>query len=166
MKSTSVKFDVSKYIKLVPPFHGYEAYVDDIIIYSDTWEDHLRIIRSFFKRLTEAKLTINLAKSEFAFARVTYLGHVVGQGQVKPVDPKVKVISDFPRLESKKQSMHFLGMAGCYRKFCRNFSTVALAQLLSKKAKFLWNENCKQAFEELKAMLKSALVLSAPDFDR
>ena len=147
---------------------GCEAYIDDIIIYSDTWEDHLRIIRSLFKRLTEAKLTINLAKSEFARACVTYLGHVVGQGQVKPVDAKVKVISDFPRPESKKQLMRFLGMAGYYRKFCRNFSTVAesLTQLLSKKAKFLWNGKCEQAFEELKAMLKSAPVLSAPDFDR
>ena len=64
---------------------GCEAYIEDIIIYSNTWEDHLRIIRSFFERLTEARLTINLAKSEFACARMTYLGHVVGQGQVKPV---------------------------------------------------------------------------------
>ena len=64
--------------------------------------------------------------------------------------------------------MRFLGMAGYYRKFCRNFSTVAesLAQLLRKKAKFLWNEKCKHAFEELKPMLKSAKVISASDFDR
>ena len=124
---------------------GCEAYIDDIIIYSNTWEDHLRIIRSFFQRLTEVKLTINLAKSEFARARVTYLGHVVGQGQVKPVDGKVRAISDFPRPESKKQLMHFLGMAGYYLKFCRNFSTGAetLTQLLSKKAKFLRIENNK-----------------------
>ena len=92
---------------------------------------------------------------------------MVGQGQVKPVDAKVKVISDFPRPESRKQLMRFLGMAGYYRKFCQNFSTVAepLTQLLSKKAKFLWNDKCEQAFEELKAILKSAPVLSAPDFD-
>ena len=92
---------------------------------------------------------------------------MVGQGQVKPVDAKVKVISDFPRPESRKQLMRFLGMAGYYRKFCQNFSTVAepLTQLLSKKAKFLWNDKCEQAFEELKAILMSAPVLSAPDFD-
>ena len=98
---------------------------------------------------------------------MTYLGHVVGQGQVKPVDAKVKVISDFPRPETRKQLMRFLGMAGYYRKFCQNFSTVAepLTQLLSKKAKFLWNDKCEQAFEELKAILRSAPVLSAPDFD-
>lgn len=64
---------------------------------------------------------------------MTYLGHVVGQGQVKPVDAKISVISDFPRPESKKQLMRFLGMAGYYRKFCPNFSAIAepLTQLLS-----------------------------------
>ena len=60
-----------------------------MILSHDTWEDHLKIIRSFFERLTEAKLTVNLAKSLFSHAHVTYLGHVVGQGQVKPVDAKV-----------------------------------------------------------------------------
>ena len=59
-----------------------EAYIDDVIIFSDTWEDHLRIIRSFFERLTKAMLTINLSKSKLA----TSLGHVVGQGQIKPFD--------------------------------------------------------------------------------
>jgi len=146
---------------------GCEAYIDDIVIYSDTWEDHLRIIRTFFERLTEAKLTVNLAKSEFARAHVTYLGHVVGQGQVKPVDAKISAISDFPRPESKKQLMRFLGMAGYYRKFCPNFSAIAepLTQLLSKKAEFVWTEKCERAFDELKAILKSAPVLSAPDFN-
>ena len=69
--------------------------------------------------------TGDLAKSEFARVHVTYLGHVVGQGQVKTVDAKIKVISDFPRPESKKQLMHFLGMLGYYRKFCQNFTTFA-----------------------------------------
>lgn len=79
----------------------------------------------------------------------------------------VKSISDFPRLESRKQLISFLGMAGYYCKFCQNFSTVVepLTQLLSKKARFLWNDRCEQAFEELKAILKSAPVLSAPDLD-
>lgn len=146
---------------VVAGLDGCEAYIDDIIIYSDTWEDHLRIMRTFFERLAEAKLTINLAKSESAPARV------VGQGQVKPVDAKISAISDFPRPESKKQLMRVLGMAGYYRKFCPNFSAVVepLTQLLSKKAKFVWTEKCERAFDELKAILKSAPVLSAPDFN-
>ena len=82
-------------------------------------------------------LTINLAKSELACTHVTYLGHVVGQGQVKPVDAKIRTVSEISRPESRKPLMGFLGMAGYYRKFCHNFSTAAepLTQLLSKKVK-------------------------------
>ena len=76
---------------------GCEAYIDDTIKYRDTWKDHLSTIQQFYDRLSEAKLTINLSKSEFACAIVTFLGHVVGQGQINPVDSKVCAINDFPR---------------------------------------------------------------------
>ena len=111
-------------------------------------------------------LTINVSKSGFGQAQVTYLGHVVGQGEVKPVSAKVEAIATFPRPESKKQLMRFLGMAGYYRRFCPNFAAVAepLTQLLSKRVKFIWSDRCDKAFEELKAMLQSAPVLAAPDF--
>ena len=74
--------------KVIAGLHECEAYTDDIIIYSDIWEEHLQIIRKFLERLTEAKLTINLVKSEFAQAQVTYLGHVVGQGKVNQLMPR------------------------------------------------------------------------------
>ena len=103
-------------------------------------------------------LTINLSKSEFGQAQVTYLGHVVEKREVTPVRAKVKAIANFPLPESKKQLMRFLGMAGYYRRFCPNFATVAesLTQLLSKSVEFLWSDRCDKAFEELKAMLQSA----------
>lgn len=152
--------------KVIVDLEGCEAYIDDVIIYSDTWEEHLKIIREFFERLSRAMLTINLSKSEFGQAQVTYLGHIVGQGEVKPVSAKVEAIANFPRPESKKQLMRFLGMAGYYRRFCPNFAAVTepLTQLLSKRIKFIWSERCDKAFEELKAMLQSAPVLTAPDF--
>ena len=93
---------------------GCDTYIDDTIIYSNTWEEHLSTIRQFYDRLSEAKLTINLSKSEFACATLTFLGHVVGQGQIKPVDSKVCAINDFPRPENKKQLMtlwHYLFLA-------------------------------------------------------
>ena len=79
-------------------------------------------------------LTINISKSEFGQAQVTYLGHIVGQGEVKPRKGKVEAIANIPRPESKKQLLRFLGMAKYYRRFCPNFSAVAepLTQLLSK----------------------------------
>ena len=154
--------------KVIAGLHGCEAYIDDIIIYSDTWEQHLQIIRKFFERLTEAKLTINLAKSEFGQAQLTYLGHVVGQGKVKPVDAKISAISEFPRPENKKQLMRFLGIAGYYRRFCPNFSTITepLTRLLNKREKFVWCDKCQKAFQKLKALLNSApVLLTAPVFN-
>lgn len=92
----------------------------------------------------------NLSKSEFGRAQVTYLGHVLGQGQVKPVCAKLEAIAHCPRPENKEGLMRFLGMAGYYRRFCSNFATVAelLTQLLSKKVQFIWNERCENALKE------------------
>ena len=147
---------------------GCDAYSDDVIIYSDSWSDHLQRIRKFFDRLSKAKLTVNLAKTEFCHATVTFLGHLVGQGQVKPLEAKVSAISEFPVPKCKRQLMRFLGMAGYYRKFCKNFSGIAepLTNLLKKSTKFKWNDKCQDAFDRLKAILKSAPVLLAPDFDK
>ena len=147
---------------------GCDAYIDDVIIYSDSWSDHLQRIRQFFDRLSKAKLTVNLAKTEFCHATVTFLGHLVGQGQVKPLEAKVNAISEFPVPKCKRQLMRFLGMAGYYRKFCKNFSGIAepLTNLLKKSTQFKWNDKCQDAFDRLKAILKSAPVLLAPDFDK
>ena len=147
---------------------GCDAYIDDIIIYSDSWSDHLQRIRKFFDRLSKAKLTVNLAKTEFCHATVTFLGHLVGQGQVKPLEAKVNAISEFPVPKFKRQLMRFLDMAGYYRKFCKNFSCIAepLTNLLKKSTQFKWNDKCQDAFDRLKAILKSAPVLLAPDFDK
>ena len=89
---------------------GCEAYIDDIIIYTETWTEHIDVLNQFFTRLAEAKLTVNLAKSEFGKATVTFLGHVVGYGTIKPIEAKVEAISKFPVPEGKRQLMRFLGM--------------------------------------------------------
>ena len=85
--------------------------------------------------MREAKLTINLIKSEFGKATVKYLGHIVGQGQVRPLDAKIQTIAKFPIPTSRKELARFLGMAGYYRNFCLNFSEIdaPLTNLLSKK---------------------------------
>ena len=110
---------------LISGIDGCDAYIDDAIVYSDTWEEHLSTIRQFYDRLGDAKPTINLSQSEFAYGTVTFLGHVVGQGQIKPVDSKVRAVNDFPRPENKKQLMRFLCIAGYDRTFCPNFSTIS-----------------------------------------
>ena len=140
----------------------------DIIIFREKWEQHLQTIRTFFDRLSDAKLTVNLAKSEFCLANLTFLGLIVGQGQEKHVEAKVEAISDFPVPTGKRQLMRFLGMAGYYRKFSNNFSVIAepLTNLLGKRVKYVWTDDCQKSFDKLNAILKSAPVLLAPSFDK
>nr|XP_046229617.1 uncharacterized protein LOC124050808 isoform X1 [Scatophagus argus] len=143
---------------------GCAVYLDDVVIYSNTWEEHLARIKELFDRLREARLTVNLAKCEFAKATVTYLGKVVGQGKVCAVQAKVRAIEDFPVPTTKKELQRFLGLVGYYRNFCRNFSTVIapLTDLLKGKVRFIWSESCQLAFDNVKAILCSPPVLAAP----
>lgn len=122
-------------------------------------------IKELFTRLTEANLTINLAK--FGQASVTYLGKVVGGGQVRPVGSKTEAICNYPVPKTRRELRRFLGMAGYYRAFCKNFATVVspLTNLLSPKVQFEWSAMCQDAFDHVKALLASAPVMSAPDFD-
>ena len=71
--------------KVISGLDGVGAYIDDVIIHCNTWEEQLCLIRTFFDRLSEFQLTVNLNKSEFCHGALTFLGHVVGQGQVKPI---------------------------------------------------------------------------------
>nr|XP_055054187.1 uncharacterized protein LOC129439536 [Misgurnus anguillicaudatus] len=141
------------------------AYLDDLVIYSTDWEEHVSLLRVVFERLKKASLTLNLAKCEFGQATITYLGRKVGQGQVKPVEAKVTAVADFPVPVTRKELRRFLGMAGYYRNFCKNFSTVVnpLTSLLSPSCTFKWTEACQNAFESVKALLCNAPVLAAPD---
>ena len=127
--------------KIIGGLEGCQRYIDNVIVYGDSWDQHFCRVRNLLERLRMASLTVNLVKSEFGHAYVTYLGHVVGQGQVRPVDAKVKAVVDFPAPTSRREVMRFQGMAGYYRKFCKNFSTVAepMTQLLKKDRKFIWS---------------------------
>ena len=153
---------------LTASLEGCVVYIDDVLVYSDTFQEHIRRIQALFQRLDDAGLTINLAKSEIGCAQVTYLGYVVGQGKVRPLSAKVKDIDNFPPPTCKRELMKFLGMSGFYRRFCNNFSEVALplTNLLGKNVKFIWTECCQAAFEKLKAILTHSPVLVAPDFDQ
>ena len=115
--------------------------------------------------MREAKLTINLMKSEFGKSTVKY---IVGQGQVRPLDEKIQTITKCPIPTSRKELARFLGMAGYYRNFCLNFSDIAapLTNLLSKKVKFVWTDDCQLAFDKVKLLLQKSPVLKSPDYEK
>lgn len=143
-----------------------EAYLDDVVAYSDTWDEHLETLTIIFSRLEKASLTLNLSKCEFGKATVTYLGKQVGQGQVRPVQVKVEAVIEYPVPHSRRSLRRFLSMCGYYRAFCSNFADVVapLTSLTSPKAEFIWSPACQHAFEVAEALLCSVPVLSAPDF--
>lgn len=118
------------------------AYIDDLITGSDTWEGHITDVEKLFQRLSEANLIVNLAKTEFGCASVTYLGHVIGQGKVAPVDGKIQTIVSYPVPTNKRALRRFLGMVGYYCKFCKNFDDVKN----DKKLKFLFSPDFGKPF--------------------
>lgn len=142
------------------------AYLDDLVIYSMDWAEHVCTLKAVFERLDKASLTLNLAKCEFGQTTVTYLGKEVGQGQVRPVAAKVTAIMEFPVPTTRRELRRFLGMAGYYRSFCKNFSTVVqpLTSLLSPSKSFVWSPGCQYAYVNVKALLCNAPVLVAPDY--
>lgn len=144
------------------------AYLDDVVVYSSDWVTHVTTLRTVFQRLAEASLTLNLAKCEFGKATVTYLGKQVGGGEVRPLGAKVAAITTFPVPTTRRELRRFLGMAGYYRGFCRNFSSVAapLTSLLSPLVTFAWSTDCQHAFNCVKALLCGTPVLAAPDFEK
>lgn len=150
--------------RVVGDMAGCAVYLDDVVVYSDAWEEHVERIEELFTRLAGARLTVNLAKCEFARATVTYLGRVVGQGEVRPVEAKVQAVDQFPVPVTKKELMRFLGLVGYYRCFCQNFSSVVapLTNLLRRDVKFVWSPICQQAFDQVKSLLCAAPVLAAP----
>ena len=146
--------------KLVRDIDGCEGYIDDVVIFSDNWSDHIRQIERFFQIMREAKLTINLMKCEFGKATVKYLGHIVGQGQVRPLDAKIQTIVKYPIPTSRKELARFLGMAGYYRNFCLNFSDIA-APLTDVST-----DDCQLAFDKVKLLLQKSPLLKSPDYEK
>ncbi|XP_063788599.1 uncharacterized protein LOC134943977 [Pseudophryne corroboree] len=147
-----------------------QAYLDDIAVFSRTWEEHLGHVGLVLERIRWAGLTIRADKCQMGMTEVQYLGHRVGGGKVKPEPAKVEAIRDWPRPTTQRQVLAFLGIAGYYRRFVPDFSSVAkpLTDLTKKKLPKIvdWTTACELAFQSLKTALVQAPVLMAPDYSK
>jgi hypothetical protein len=146
------------------------AYLDDLVIFSESWEQHLGHLEQVLECLRKAGLTAKPSKCQFAMGQCIYLGHVVGNGTVQPETSKVAAVEQWPPPETKKQVRAFLGLTGYYRKFIPNYAAIAspLSDLTRKYSpnKIVWTEQCDNAFQKLKAILCSSPILFGPQFDR
>uniref|UniRef100_A0A8C1LPZ1 Gypsy retrotransposon integrase-like protein 1 n=1 Tax=Cyprinus carpio TaxID=7962 RepID=A0A8C1LPZ1_CYPCA len=155
---------------LLRPHQAYAAaYIDDVVIHSETWEDHLERLRRVLLELRLAGLTANPRKCHLALSEAKYLGYQVGRGLIRPQKKKVAAILSAPRPTYKTQVRAFLGLAGYYRCFIPNFSSLAspLTDLTRKgqPEKVPWTSETEAAFHRIKAALTTEPVLRAPDFN-
>jgi transposase InsO family protein len=155
--------------KVLKGLHEFcDAYLDDIIIFSVAWSDHLMHLKRVLKRIDEAHLTLNLRKCVFANAEIDFLGHHIGINGVQPRLKKVEALLRFPQPVNKKQVQSFLGLAGYYRRYLPHYSEIALplTALTKKGIPFKWSSEAENAFIELKSRLASRPILIPPDFDK
>ncbi|GMI67523.1 hypothetical protein HRI_000421600 [Hibiscus trionum] len=151
-------------------FHEYldkfvMVFIDDILVYSRTEEEHEGHLRIVLQALLENQLYAKLSKCEFWRREVVFLGHVVSAEGIR-VDPqKIEAVMNWKPPKSVHEVRSFLGLAGYYRRFVDGFSKIAapLAKLLQKDVKYEWTEARQQAFEKLKAALTQAPILVQPE---
>lgn len=154
--------------RVICGLEGTEIYIDDLVVYSNDWRTHMLRLSKVFEALSAAGLVVNLAKCEFGKAKVCYLGHEVGLGQVAPKQANLEAIVNLKRPCNVREVRRVLGMTGYYRRFVRNFSDIAqpLTKLLEKGQKFVWSSQCEEAFIKLKMVLVSNPILTSPNFQR
>ena len=141
------------------------AYLDDIIIYSSTPEEHLQHIKTVFEKHHHAKLSMKLSKCHFFAKEIQYLGHILGMKGIKPVPAKTEAIKVMHPPVNQKQVRVFLGLVGYHRKFIKNFAKIVkpLTMLTRMDVKFEWKETHHCAFMKLKDAIIQAPILRYPD---
>ena len=159
------------------------VYLDDLLIYSRTFDEHLERLQMVFDRLREVGLKLNPKKCHLARKEVEYLGYTVSDAGISTSKGKIEAVTLWPVPHTLKELRSFLGFAGYYRRFVSGFSKIAkpLNQLVStmyqlqkdkkRKSKHVvlssfWSESCQQAFQALKDALVSAPVLGYADFSQ
>ncbi len=144
------------------------VYLDDVIVYSETFEDHLEHLNEVFDRLEVAGLKLNPEKCSFVKSKLEFLGHIVSDKGIQTDPAKVQKVKDFPVPQNITQLRGFLGLTSYYRRFVPNFSKIAspLNKLLKKGVVYEWTMVQQQAFDDLKGRLITSPILIFPNFEK
>ena len=144
------------------------TFIDDIVVFADTLEEHGEKLNPIMEKLRESNLQLNCDKCEILKNKVCYLGHILSQDGVRLDPKKLEAVEKFPRPKNVKNIRQFLGLSGYYRGFIQNFSRISkpLCKLLQKEVDFIWTEKEKQAFLALKEALCNPPVLQYPNFSK
>ncbi|GFX01921.1 retrovirus-related Pol polyprotein from transposon 297 [Trichonephila clavipes] len=142
------------------------CYMDDVIITSPSFNEHIDHLNQVFTLLRDAGLTLNKENCHFARDKLKYLGLIISKDGIKTDDNKVNAITETKPPKNNKEVSKFLGMAGWYQKFIPNFADICepLYRLNKKGAKFNWSTEAQNSFNKVKRALTEAPVLQLPNF--
>ena len=146
------------------------VYLDDILIFSDSLEEHTKHVSTVLEQLSQHDLFVKAKKCEFHVTSTEFLGYNISPSGISMNENKVKAIKDWPQPKNKHNVQVFMGFCNFYRRFISNFSGIAKPlYLLTGKDSFQWNESCNAAFDKLKNAFTSAPMLkhyvpNAPTF--
>ena len=144
------------------------AYIDDIFVFSDSFESHIDHLQQVLKKLQEAGLKLKLAKCAFAATSIKCLGNLVDKEGIHADPDKIAAIMDLPRPLSPSDVRSFLGTANYYRAFVQDFAhlMLPLQELTKKRTRFVWTDECEQAFIAIEEKLTSIPCLHLPNWDQ
>ncbi|KAH9751265.1 hypothetical protein KPL71_014224 [Citrus sinensis] len=143
-----------------------EVFMDDFTVYADSFDDCLYNLKKVLERCIKTNLVLNYEKCHFIVDQGIILGHVVSARGIEVDKAKINIIKSLPYPTCVREVRSFLGHAGFYRRFIKDFSKIAqpLCKLLQKDVTFDFNEACKVAFDKLKELLTSAPIIQPPDW--
>lgn len=147
---------------------GIIVYLDDVLIYSKTKEEHLELLKIFFSKIEEFNLKLKPSKCHIFVEELTFLGHLIKGGELHPDPTKVEVINSCESPKDLKSLKTFLGMSGYYRRFIPHYATTAepLYALTKKGVKFNWSTECQNSFQKLKDCLVKDPIMASPDWNQ
>ncbi len=156
--------------KMLSGLNCVEAYIDDIMVHTETWEEHIKVLGELFRRIKCANLTVRPTKCKFGYTKVDFLGHHVGEGEIGLHENNVEKIKAAKPPQTKKEVRSFLGLTGYYRNYIPNYAAIAtpLTDLTKKGSpnKVEWGDSQQKAFESLKCHLMNRPILRLPDMTK
>lgn len=147
---------------------GVYVYLDDIIVYAHTREEHNKILWNVMQLLSDHNIQLKISKCIFFAKQFTYLGHIISENGIQANPKKLDIIKNYPKPTNVKQIQSFLGLCSYFRRYVRNFARIArgLSMLLRKEQPFLWTHIQQKSFNDLKQALVEQVTLEFPDFNQ
>ena len=144
-----------------------EIFMDDFSVFGDSYEGCLENLRKVLERCQEKNLVLNWEKCHFMVTQGIVLGHIISKNGIEVDKAKVELISNLPTPKCVRDIRSFLGHAGFYRRFIKDFSVIAhpLCNFLAKDVPFAWSQACEAAFDKLKTMLVSPPIMRSPNWN-